>query len=280
MSDLSLSPLGASVQGTLSSFINMSLCQPLFSVKSYIMAGKGYPPTTHLYRGYRINVLADISNQGVAFLTYRTYSKYVHHDQPMSSVQEFAGGLVAGAVSAPLQGACERIMIIQQLSSAPLRIIDTASEIESKERGRGFLKALHLTTLRESINATAFFGLSHVFHNQMMKVTDSSYFANVVSYFTAGVCAGAITAPIDLLKTRLQEQVGKSCSTVEMIKQVGYKHLVAGVPARAATIGCTMMTLGILSHEIPKYLPGFLYADSDFSLLPKPPFSGLTPPKP
>ena len=279
-SDISLSPIGSGIQGTISSFINMAAWQPLFAVKSYQMMGKGLPPLSHLYRGYRINVLADMSNQGVAFLVFRAYSFHVYNDFPMSAHETLGAGVVAGIAAAPLQGACERVMILQQLQKTPLSIMTTLNKIHLAEGACGVFRGLVPTMMRESVNTTCFFGLSQFFYGKMITLTDSVYVANSVSYLAAGIFGGILTTPADVIKTRIQSRVGKAPSISEIIKEVGYRNLFKGGLARAGTIGATMMTLGLLSKEIPLLLPRCLHSDYEWSILPSPPLSGRRPSKP
>jgi hypothetical protein len=276
--DGNLSVLGAAVQGTICSFLNMAIWQPLFAVKSYRMSGRGFPPLSHMYRGYGINVAADMSNQGVAFLSFRAYRKYIHNDKPMNIEESLTGGTVAGIVSAPLQGGCERVMIIQQLEKKPIGVCEVLKRIQSIEGSRGFLRALHVTMVRESINATCFFVLSQIFYERMIKRTESVQMANLVSYLGAGICGGILTTPADLIKTRLQSEIGSRKTILNIIQEVGYRNIFKGALVRSTTIGGTMMTLGLLSKEIPPLLPSCFQDDfvwfKDFVT------SGRRPPKP
>jgi hypothetical protein len=97
-----LNTVGHFVSGALTSFCNISVCHPLFTLKTFAMAGRGLPKPSQLYAGYKVNLGCDISNQAVAFGAYGIFQQVIMNHKELSPFEDLLGGLFAGTTAAPL----------------------------------------------------------------------------------------------------------------------------------------------------------------------------------
>ncbi len=277
-SNSNLTTLGSGCNAGISSFLNISIWQPLFTVKTTVMTGKGMPCIHTLYKGYGANLVCDITNQGTAFVANKFFTNVIMNSKPLSLSEECLGGMFSGAASAPLLSFFERIMILQQDMANNPNVSEKKSahqlirDIWDKEHVKGFGRGCLVTAGREAINFGCFFGLSKVLKREMEKWMPDTKLPSSIPYLFAGVIGGSLTTPFDLIKTRMQASIGSKDTASDIafkILRQGLKagqcitvsdvrKLFLGGSYRALTIGATMATFGPFTEKVPEFLPEFL----------------------
>lgn len=276
-----LTSYGVAANAATCSILTITAWQSLFTVKTFVMAGKGLPPFTMgvLYRGYGANLTCDNSNQVVALVANKFFSETIMNSKPLSPLESCLGGMFSGAASGPILSFLERVMILTQLreensSVKGFRITSQiVKNVWDKEGIRGFGRGIPITASRESINYGCFFGLKNILQRQAEKRIEDKKTASLVSYLGAGVLAGALTTPLDLIKTRMQKEVGGRVTFLNTVSQIvkegsiaasgslrisAIRNLFQGCIARSLVAGATMATFGPLTEALPAFFPGFL----------------------
>lgn len=255
-------------KGALTSFCNISIFHPLFTIKTLAMA-KLPINFKHLYAGYMANLVCDITNQGFAFFSFAFFEKTISrcNQKPLTEIDHFIGGLFAGAVSSPLLSSLERVMIIQQvlenkesLGKQKIKAQEIIKQILKKEGPQGFLKGLSPTIGRESINSCCFFGLSKFFNYRLVRITGDESHSKTLSYLLAGAVAGLLTTPFDLIKTRMQQEISPQKSSIKNqvldITSGKFKNvskLYVGALPRITMLSATMLGMGFFAEKIQMF---------------------------
>lgn len=277
-SNSDLTPLGSLCVGSLSSVCSISICQPANAIKNHIMTGKGFPrPSFALYRGLRVNLMCDQTNQPLAFLINNYYYNTFLNGKQATVGEKITGGVISGTLISPLLSFCERIMIIQQLHPDPvtkkgLSIVQVIKKIKESEGIKGFTKGVIPTAGRESINLTCFFGLQKTIEEELKKKLNNKEKASAIAFIASGTIAGALTSPLDLIKTLTQSELdGTKGGYFKKLKASLIKELGPNIPssflksclARMVLMSGLLGTLGIVSTHIPKLLPKTLFKNPE-----------------
>src|SRR5690242_1388625 len=110
-----LNEMGHFTNGVISTACMLGVLQPVFTIKTYVMNGQGFPPVQALYRGLGLNLLGGALPQGVAFLTYDFTKRLWSPDKELTSWEKMLVGSIPGLAMAPLTTILERMMVIKQL---------------------------------------------------------------------------------------------------------------------------------------------------------------------
>lgn len=227
----------------------------------------------HLYAGFRVNLVCDVANQALAFGAFGLYQAEMNmrHKRALSSYEKVAGGMVAGIVASSLLTFVERLMIIEQVGFSQLKtnhvkpqVFEIASYILKQEGAKGLYKGFIPTVMRESINSMFYFGFSKIFHQKIQQhVADEK--AKVLSYALSGAASGFLTTPFDLIKTRMQKQIGQtSCSSWDEVKaatggEIGqFRALFKGALARSAMLSTIMVGMDFFASHTETFIPAAL----------------------
>ncbi len=244
--DLTLT--GSMINGALSSFCTISCCHPLYTIKNFRQAGKGFP---------RPNFFATVIMQS----------------KPLTTKERIIGGLASGIVASPFLCICDRVVAVQQLqpkdpiTKKTLTITQTVRKVLDKEGPKGLVRGLTPTTIRGSINFGCFFGLQESIQLELEKKIESKKLSRYMSFSILGCFAGVINTPVDLIKTNMQATIGDSSSSFEVANKVikkigrGPVGLFRGWQPRIALMGTLMPTMAFFSDNVSKALPDSLRAN-------------------
>lgn len=273
-----LSWIGSITNGAISSFCNISITHPLFTIKTISQLPLNDRPTLRgamLYRGYPANLSCDLVCQITNFYANCFFGQVILEGKSQTNFEKCIGGAFSGTIAAITLTPFERGMILKQKGASldvhgkDLGYKQLFSQIHEKEGVFGYFKGLTPTIARESINSLFFFGLSRIFKEkiqtspfyQKISKNNSDYAEPILeigSYFTAGILSGTLTSSFDLVKTRMQGEIGKQ-KLIETIQQIIQKEgsirlMTLGAKERAITLGCTSAVLGPISIVVRNFL--------------------------
>lgn len=280
MSVDTLTAQGSIVHGVLSSLATISVCHPLFTIKTRQMIKKLSPPEKEfigpsfppeeklsvkvLYRGYAANQFCDITYVAVAYFANNFFKHTIMKDKPLTTGELFLGGIFSGIMASPLQAILERVMVVQQAAKESMTAQEAIVSICKHGGPMGMLRGITPTVLRESINCSSLFALSKTIEPVVVKAFGGSEKVSPVAYLVSGLIAGFLTTPFDRCKTLMQEDVKGAISmrmAYKIVLAEGYRALFRGATARMATIGATTASLGFLGKVLPPCLPSSLHSD-------------------
>lgn len=262
-----LTPLGATITGSLSSICAVSTCQPLIMVKNRLMAGMKLPPIGRVYyRGYPVTITCDQANQPLNFTINNLFSSLILKGKTPSTEDKIISGFLSGTAASILVTPCERVMILQQCGT-DLSIKQVFSQIYKIEGARGFFKGYLPTTGREVVSATCFFGLQKDLKKMFSQYISDENHASRTAYFVSGLVAGFFTTPIDLIKTLAQRDLNSDPRYFKYVKSSFIKEhgkdyipfLAKSFISRSVFLGCLLGALGTASTFIPQHLPQILH---------------------
>ncbi len=263
-----MNELNTGIIALMSSSINMTLFNGLFVAKSNAMAGQVLPPLTHFYRGYGENISCDGVNWVIGVLANKCFKEVLFQSKPLTNAQECLGGLFSGAISGPIIGSLERLMIVSHLRKeneykgrGVAITLQIAKKIFREESFKGLFKGGLITQFRESINFACYYGLQKILQaHQVPQKGKNREFLIHITYLEAGCVSGFLTTPIDRAKTIFQSKFGtESISQVflEIYKgnkpsSPSLKNFFVGGSWRVLTIGCTMTGFAFITQKISK----------------------------
>jgi len=89
--------------------------QPIDTMFTYKMSGKGWPPLNRLFHGTLANCSGAIAQGGVPFLVNALIKKKLSKDKPLSEGVKLSVGVGTGLISSFLNAPCERLAKLHQL---------------------------------------------------------------------------------------------------------------------------------------------------------------------
>lgn len=277
-----LTDAGYFLAGVFSSFMNISIAHPLYTIRTRVILRLPINPRT-IYHGYRANLTCDQTYQAVLFSVFGIIKNWLGRD--LTAEERGQVGMIAGISAAAGLTSLERVMIIQQhraeATGHPFlesyNMTKTYKEIIAKEGLRTALtRGLIPTMLREATCGACFFGISRWVNPKIERCvmgSDSSSptvsqqrSITLLSYLTSGLIAGSITTPFDLIKTRLQVIIDpKKVPLLPLARDLlieytssraGLIALMKAAAARSIMLGGSMMILGTAAESIvPSMLP-------------------------
>lgn len=212
------------------------------------MTGQKRPPLPNLYRGFSGNCLSIVPTEAIAFLVHGVA---IHSFGESPLTVSFA----AGAVSAPVATAFERIVIVQQLEGRSC--FKSIHRLFVLEGTRGFLKGLAPMTLRESLFTGALFGFNRTFEKNQ-----------ALTSFAAGGFAGFLSTPADRIKTLMQADLcGHYPSFITTAKKIvlseGFAALFKGATIRSSLIGAATLIMSYSKEQLPLFFPAWTIQKKD-----------------
>lgn len=264
-----LTKFGYFINGACSSSAMILCLQPIVTTKTFLMSGKGFPPIWKLYRGLTPSLSSIVPLQSISFFIQGALvNRYFDGNREnLTSNQKIILGLSSGASTSVLATCFDRVMIQQQLNGGgPL---DTIRRIIKYCGLRGLIKGYFPTLIRESFFSMTLFGLSDIFvdgfENLMFnKSKKHETYSSLCGRIAAGMIAGILTTPIDVIKTRMQgdleNKYSASRQTISMlIKSEGPRSLIKGIWIRMGMISSAIVIMGYAKEYFPTLFPESFY---------------------
>lgn len=265
----SLTKIGHFANGSCSSLIMITCLHPLSTTKTHLMNGKGFPPFSQLYKGITSSAGSVIPIQSISFLTQGALVNYYFNGnrEIMTDTQKIAVGLSGGIPTSVIATSFDRVMIQQQLNG--WKTLYTVRKIINHCGPQGLMKGYFPALTRESFFSMTLFGTSDVLADKIMKRLPQDWENKETISITAGrvlagIVAGALTTPVDVLKTRMQADLeGKyptSWKTIsQLVNKEGPKSLIKGIWIRSCFVSLAILILGYAKEKLPNSFPKSLY---------------------
>ncbi|MEI8365159.1 MAG: MC/SLC25 family protein [Parachlamydiaceae bacterium] len=262
-----LTDTGTVLNGMCSSAVTIPLMHPLSTIRTSIMSGKGLPHVSTLYKGVLTTFTGVVPIQTISFFTQGVLVNHCFGGDrnSMSDRDKIAVGACAGAATSLPFTLFDRIVIIKQQQGGKSSL-DTIQRIRAATGSRGLMKGAVPTLGREVSYFVAVFGTSEVFASKIKKVFPES--SEKVSSFsgkiTAGALSGALTVPIDVIKTRMQRDLEGKYPTIRktvhtLIREEGLASLMKGIGIRPFQSAIGVLLLCQAKEATPSFLPSAFF---------------------
>lgn len=259
-----LTKAGHFTNGVVSSACVIAALQPAFTIKTWIMSGRGMPPVRRLWDGLLPNALSGGPAEGAAFVSQEGLSQVCQSKQS-SETEEFAISLLAGTSSAPINACSERIMTQQQLYNKPFIEIVTSDLSQPNKIRRVFYGTIP-TMWRDAICNLGLFGMTDAVKRRLKPHIPNNEALIATSSTIAGGIAGWLSAPFDCVRTRMQgdlsdKREGMIVTTKKVVKAEGPKSLFKGAGTRSMLIGVMTTGLNLVRDKLPGFLPSCFHEE-------------------
>lgn len=153
------------------------------------------------------------------------------------------------------------LMLIKKISYMHLQ--ETVPyKIFKQDGSRGFIKGLLPTVKRDVIFLAGLLSLYDFTEEQLAKIVRIKKISEIVAGFGVGAAVGFITAPADLVKTRMQADVNGSYSVVQTTKQIVRttmaKEFIKSASVRSLLTGGAVVFIVQAKQFLPAYFPRWM----------------------
>ena len=279
--------------GAFASLGMITMLQPVFTIKTFVMSDRGFPPLSKMYSGYLANASSTMPTQGVVFVTYSQLESYFGGKDNLSDYEKLGISLLAGSAGAPIVTVFERAMTLNQLEKEKEKDgKNVFVELVSKGGAKEALKGLFPAILRESGYAAGIFGLSSLVstklepffqapqvlkgiksvcelfgHNDPKNPENAIRKAHqAVASIGAGAFVGALTTPADRIKTIMQGDKNGSYSmmktTWNIVKSEGVLGLWKGAGVRGGLVASAIFLTTEFAEVIPDHIPSWMIGEA------------------
>ncbi|KAJ9457456.1 Mitochondrial substrate carrier family protein ucpB [Diplonema papillatum] len=204
-----------------------------------------------LYKGLGASLCREMSYSGIRFGAYESFKELYGATDPKNTplYKKLAAGASAGMFGSAVANPCDLVKIrMQSDHSGKLyrNVFQAFGHIFKTEGFGGLYVGVFQTVQRAGVlgacQAPAYDHTKHTLKNA--KLMDEGIYLHLVSSFVAGIVAVSVTAPIDLIKTRVMSS----------------KPLADGTMPYTGTVDCFMKTVrseGIMSLYAG-WVPGWM----------------------
>ncbi|MCF7853092.1 MAG: MC/SLC25 family protein [Simkaniaceae bacterium] len=260
-----LTSLGHFVNGVLANTTSVLLMQPGFTLKTFMMCGKGLPPIRSLYNGTAVNVISGGPAEGIAFLAHFVACSFFRNNSKSGELSDggnLAASIIGGALGALAIAPCERVMIQQQLN--PGSILQVMRPIINKEGlARAIFRGVSPTAFRDAGCNCAVFGLNDMAVRELRPFISNKEQRELIASVSVGFIVGALTTPFDLLKTDMQASIGKKTSMLQTARKIyakeGLRAFSKGAVSRALLVAGLVYGITKSKEIAPPYFPQNFY---------------------
>jgi hypothetical protein len=245
---------------SISSLIARTTFYPLDTIKTRIQHAKAYKPTTwnpfKLYQGLGVTLLFSVPASAVYLTTYDTVKEYRDNSDSFitHTVAAISAEGIAGILFTPMEVLKQKLQVLEAKKDTMSMLRDTYNKFGI----RGFYKGYFLGQAVFIPYTITYF----VTYEQLKLKWKSSFDPSTQTlpigmYVTcssiAGALAGAISNPLDVIKTRVQIASNKDTKQViqQLYRENGIHGFAKGMGARIFWIAPSM-SLSITIFELLK----------------------------
>jgi hypothetical protein len=257
-----LNPAGYFTLGVLSDLLATVATQPLDTLKTYVMSGRGIPPFRRLWNGTAANCSGVFMQGGLPFLVNGALVRYASNGKtPLSDRERIVLAVSTGLATSTIIAPFERVAKIHQLTGGT--VFDAVRRATQNGYG-GLIKALGPIALRDAMVFGTFFGGRKVVENHLEdQIPNPQLRASIASVVT-GALAGLSSTPADRISVLMQGDIREIYPTmIRTIKTVvateGVRSLFKGFCTRTVFLATYMFALGVGEKSFTPRLPACFY---------------------
>lgn len=282
-----LSSKGHSINGACSTAAGIFITQPVWTWKTLDQSSgkspvyrlkaeyleniaKGISPlkakafiVNRLWAGYVPNAGSGAFAEGINFATYFIGKKILKEENGnLTKVNNLGLSFFSAFFGSPFNAGIERGMILQQIDPKT-KFFDQIKKIIAIEGKAGLLKGTGSTFGRDGFFNCGVFAFNDIAKELLSPFISEPLMRDIFAGMFSGGLAGALSTPLDLIKTRMQEDLKNEYPTFrKTIKKInleeGIKGLFNGVKSRTLACGGLICITTLLKDRIPQYLPDCL----------------------
>lgn len=242
-SSSNLNSTGQAGLAVVGSVISNAVVHPLCTIKNKLMASSGKLTSLKgLYRGYTAICVTESASYVVAYVCNGWMKK--------NNIPSFVAATLAGVASVPAVSVGEALMINSQVNGKAF----SREVLRAAMKGSG----LRATMYRDVPYSVAIFALPEVIEERIL--FSSGPVSNTIAGVISGSLCGAITAPLDKVKTLVQANdlsFGDAWCSVrgEFFTAQGRKNHIKAAVIRAGYIGIAVGILNVINSQVPPFFP-------------------------
>jgi hypothetical protein len=234
--------------------------QPLCTVKNCLMAneklfGESFTASSRvkfLFRGFRSICIADTTSYLISLYVTEWFHKKEYN--------LFYSSVSAGIVSSPAVAFWESVMVQEQIHG-PIK--HSKKEIFWKAMSRSGLLA---TTLREIPFNVGLFAVAPSIRRFIPSTNEIA--VNLIAGALAGGFSGALTAPFDIIKTRIQaHDIPFKKAVIDLSQELktpqGQRAMLLSTGFRALYMGLAIAILNVANNQLPHIMPKICFSQNE-----------------
>lgn len=249
MSTIDLTPAGHFTLGVAADVGAIVITQPVDTLKTYMMSGRGWPPLTHLWKGTLANCAGALVNGGGPFLINAVLQQSSWH------TNEITTGALTGLLCSFGVTPFERVAKMHQLQGGSVQNAYKMACLSG-----GVFKALTPIATRDILVWGTFFGLRKTLDKPLQKMIPHELTRQCCLSFTMGVGAGALSYFPDKVSIKMNgDLVGRYPTTWKTIQatiqESNRKTVLKEMAVRSLFMGSYMLALGWCASTLSKNMP-------------------------
>lgn len=243
-----LSPIGHFTLGVAADMGAVITTQPIDTINTNLMYGKGMPSWRHLWKGTLPACASAVINGGAPFL--------VNGYLTQLNIHPLASGTLTGILCSSAISPFERVTRLQQLKGGT---VWSASKM-AYQKGGLFIGLVPIAA-RDTIVWASYFGMRKVLDKPMQKIIPNDSLRTATLSFTMGMGAGILSYFPAKLSVKMNGDTDSihttTLKTTKIVMgQSTSKNVAQEIVGRSTYLGCYMLAMGLCEKYFSNNMPG------------------------